>query len=50
MPTLTVSLPKELKDRLDAKVPKWKESLVKRLDKRVDQLLKFEEMVMRGEI
>ena len=50
MPTLTISLPEELKDKLDAKVPKWKEALVKRLEKRANQLLRFEEIVERGEI
>ena len=50
MPTLTVSLPNELKEKLDSNIPGWKERLIKRLEKRADQLLKFEEMVKRGEI
>lgn len=50
MPTLTISLPEELKDRLEERVPKWREKLVSRLEKRAEQLLKFEKMAERGEL
>ena len=51
MPTLTLSIPRELKERMD-KHPEinWPEVLRRRLEKRAEQLLKFEEMVKRGEI
>ncbi|MBS3138902.1 hypothetical protein J4207_04315 [Candidatus Woesearchaeota archaeon] len=51
MPTLTVSIPKELKKRMDS-LPEvnWPAVLRVRLEKRARQLLKFEEMRKRGEI
>jgi len=51
MPTLTVSMPKELKKRMD-EFPEinWPEVLKARLRSRADALLKFEQMRKRGEI
>ena len=51
MPTLTLSIPDELKKRMDA-LPEvnWPEVLRRRLEARANQLLKFEEMRKRGEI
>ena len=51
MPTLTLSIPKELKERLD-KHPEvnWPEALKSRLKKRAEALLKFEKMRKRGEL
>ena len=50
MPTLTLSIPKELKKRMD-EFPEvnWPEVLKARLKKRAEALLKFEEMRKRGE-
>lgn len=51
MPTLTLSIPRELKERMDA-MPEvnWPEVLRVRLEKRASQLLKFEKMRKRGEL
>ena len=51
MPTLTLNIPKEIKDKMDS-MPEvnWPELLRRRLEERADQLLKFEEMRKRGEI
>ena len=51
MATFTVSIPKELKERLD-KHPEvnWPEYLKGRFAIKLKQLRKFEEMVNRGEI
>jgi len=51
MKTLTLSIPKELKEKLD-KFPEinWPEVLRNRLRKRAEALLKFEEMRKRGEL
>jgi hypothetical protein len=51
MPTLTVSIPKELKKKMD-EFPEvnWSEVLKARLKKRADALLKFEEMRKKGEM
>jgi len=51
MPTLTLSIPEELKKRMDS-MPEinWPEVLRSRLKKRAEQLLKFEEMRERGEL
>jgi hypothetical protein len=51
MPTITLSFPKELKDKMDEmKEINWPEVLRKALDKRAKALLKFEEMYKRGEL
>ena len=51
MPTLTVSIPKELKRKMD-EYPEvnWPEVLKIRLKKRAEALLKFEQMRRRGEV
>ena len=51
MKTLTLSIPKELKEKLD-EFPEinWPEVLRNRLRKRAEALLKFEEMRKRGEL
>ncbi|MCK4348443.1 MAG: hypothetical protein KAW47_07490 [Thermoplasmatales archaeon] len=51
MLTLTVSIPKELKKKMD-ECPEvnWPEVLKIRLKKRAEALLKFEQMRKRGEI
>jgi len=51
MASITVNIPKELKEKLD-KHPEinWREFLRQRFEIRVKQLRKFEEMVRRGEI
>ena len=51
MPTLTVSISKELKKRMD-ELPEvnWPEVLKARLKNRANALLKFEQMRKRGEI
>lgn len=51
MTTFTVSIPDELKKRMD-ELPEinWPEYLKKRLEIRLKQLQKFEELVSRGEI
>jgi len=51
MPTLTLSIPKELKKKMDS-MPEvnWPEVLRERLEKRAKALLKFEEMRKRGEL
>ncbi|MCK4364635.1 MAG: hypothetical protein KAW45_01150 [Thermoplasmatales archaeon] len=51
MSTLTLSIPKELKKRMD-EFPEinWPEVLKARLKKRAEALLKFEEMRKRGEL
>ncbi|MEA3458184.1 MAG: hypothetical protein U9R21_05850 [Candidatus Thermoplasmatota archaeon] len=51
MPTLTVSIPKELKRKMDG-YPEvnWPEVLKIRLKKRAETLLKFEQMRRRGEV
>ncbi len=50
MPTLTLSISKELKKRMD-EFPEinWPEVLKARLKKRAEALLKFEEMRKKGE-
>lgn len=50
MPTLTLSIPKELKEKMDA-LPEvnWSEVLRLRLQKRAEELLKFEEKRKKGE-
>ena len=51
MPTLTVSIPKELKKKMDEHPEiNWPEVLKKRLQKRAEALLKFEEMRKKGEL
>lgn len=51
MPTLTLSIPKELKKRMDEHSEvNWPEVLRSRLMKRAEQLIKFEEMRKRGEL
>lgn len=51
MPTLTLSIPKELKERMDKMSEvNWPEVLRVRLEKRAEQLLKFEEMRKKGEL
>ena len=51
MPTLTLSIPKELKERMDSKPEiNWPEVLKAGLRKRAEQLLKFEEIRKRGEL
>jgi hypothetical protein len=44
MPTLTISIPKELKNKMD-EYPEinWPEVLKNRLKKRAEELIKFEE-------
>ena len=51
MPTLTLSIPDELKKKME-EFPEvnWPELLRNRLQKRAEQLLKFEELRKRGEI
>ena len=51
MPTLTISIPKELKKRMEV-FPEvnWAEVLKNRLEQRAEALLKFEKMRKRGEI
>ena len=51
METVTLSIPDELKKRMDA-LPnvKWSEVMRKFIIRRVGQLKKFEEMVARGEL
>ena len=51
MPTLTISVPEDLKKKMDA-MPEvnWPEVLKRRLEKRADLLLKFEEMRKGGKI
>ena len=51
MPTLTLSIPKDLKKKMD-ELPEinWPEVLRTALEKRAKALLKFEEMYNRGEI
>jgi len=51
MPTLTVSIPKELKKEMD-KFPEinWPEVLKARLKKRAESLLKYEEKRKKGEL
>ena len=51
MPTFTVHIPKELKERLDKRPDvNWAEYIKGRIELKVKQLRKFEEMVARGEI
>lgn len=51
MATFTINIPKELKERLDKrKDVDWAEYIKKRFEIKVKQLMKFEEMVARGEI
>jgi hypothetical protein len=51
MPTLTISIPTELKKEMDAKPEiNWSEVLKLRLEKRAKQLLQFEELRKKGEI
>ena len=49
--TFTVSIPEELKKRMDT-MPEvnWPEYLKKRLEVRLKQVKKFEDLVLRGEI
>ena len=51
MPTLTISITKELKEKMD-EFPEinWPEVLKIRLEKRAKALLKFEEMRKKGDI
>ena len=51
MPTLTLSIPKELKEKMKA-FPEvnWPVVLRSKLQKRAEQLLKFEELRKRGEL
>jgi len=51
MAKLTLSVPKELKDRLD-KMPEvnWSEVIRAGIEKKVKQLEKFEQLVNRGEL
>jgi len=51
MPTLTVSIPKELKKKMD-EFPEvnWSEVLKVRLKERAEALLKFEEKRRKGEL
>jgi len=51
MPTLTVSIPKELKKEMD-KYPEvnWSEVLKVRLKERAEALIKFEEKRKKGEL
>ena len=51
MATITLSIPKDLKKRMDAMPEvKWTEILRNIIIKKVRQLKKFEQMVERGEI
>jgi len=51
MPTLTISIPRELKEKMD-EFPEvnWSEVLKNRLKKRAEALIKFEQMRKKGEI
>ena len=51
MAKLTLSIPKELKERLD-KMPEvnWPEVMRAGIEKKVKQLEKFEQLVNRGEL
>ena len=50
MPTLTLSIPEELKEKMDS-MPEinWPEVLKRKLQKRAEQLLKFEENRRKGD-
>lgn len=50
MPTLTLSIPDELKKRIIDAHPEvnWPEVLRRALERRVDELLKFEELKKKG--
>jgi len=51
MPTLTLSIPKDVKKIMDARSDvNWPAVLRERLEARARQLLKFEEMRKRGEL
>lgn len=51
MPILTLSFPPELKKRMDAHPEvNWQEVLRAGIERRARQLLKFQEMVRRGEL
>ncbi len=51
MPTLTLSIPEELKKKMDKHSEvNWSDVLRSRLKKRAKALLKFEEMRQRGEL
>lgn len=51
MPTLTLSIPDELKKRMDKHSEiNWPNVLRSRLKRRAEALLKFEEMRQRGEL
>jgi len=51
MPTLTLSIPKEVKKKMDS-MPEvnWPEVIRSGLERRARQLLKFEQMRKKGEI
>ena len=51
MPTLTLSIPEELKNKMDSMSEvNWPEVLKSRIRKRAEALLKFEEKRKRGEL
>ncbi len=51
MPTFTVSIPPELKKRLDNHPEiNWAKYIEQKFEERVQQLYKFEELVRRGDI
>ena len=51
MPILTLSFPPELKKMMDSHPEvNWQEVLRRGLERRARQLLKFQEMVRRGEL
>lgn len=51
MPTFTVSIPDELKRRLDSHPEiNWAEYIKQRFEVKLKQLRKFEELVNRGKI
>jgi hypothetical protein len=51
MPAFTVSIPKELKERLDKnKQVNWPEYLKQRLSERLDEFKRFEELKNKGKL
>lgn len=50
MPTLTISIPKKLKNKMDEHPEiDWSEVLKNRLEKRAEAILEFEEKRKKGE-
>lgn len=51
MATFTVSIPKELKNRIDEHPEiNWAEYLKKRFEQRIEELVKFEELKNSGKL